>query len=104
MSWLYLILAGVFEIGGIVGLKLSDAFTKKKPLIFAGLCMMSSFLLLSLSLREIPISIAYGIWTGIGAAGSVFVGMFFFREPKKLLKLLLVFGVIFSIVGLKFLS
>ncbi len=99
-----MILAGFFEIGGVVGMKLSDAFTKRKPLVFAAMCMCISFLLLSLSLREIPISIAYGIWTGIGAAGSVLVGMFFFHEPKKLLKILLVSGVILSIVGLKFLS
>lgn len=64
-----------------------------------------SFFFLSLSLKEIPISIGYGLWTGIGgAAGSVLLGMFIFNEPKSIKKLLLVGGIIISIVGLKLVS
>ncbi len=85
-------------------MKLSAGFTKWRPLLGAGLFMTSSFVLLSLSLKEIPISVAYGIWTGIGAAGSVLLGMFIFREPKTFIKLLLVFGAVASIIGLKFVS
>jgi len=56
------------------------------------------------SLREISISIGYGIWTGIGAAGSVLLGIYVFKEPKDIRKLALVGGIIISIVGLKFTS
>ncbi|MCM3002014.1 DMT family transporter [Paenibacillus cellulositrophicus] len=104
MYWLSLILAGLFEVGGIINLKLTEGFTKLKPTIFFILCLCLSFFFLSVSLIEIPISIGYGIWTGIGASGSVLLGMFLFKEPKNAKKLILVAGIIFCIVGLKLIS
>lgn len=104
MGWLFIVMAGVFEVGGIINLKLSEGFTKLKPTIFLIMCMGLSFFFLSVSLKEIPISIGYGLWTGIGAAGSVLLGMFIFNEPKSIKKLVLVGGIIISIVGLKLVS
>jgi quaternary ammonium compound-resistance protein SugE len=104
MSWLFLIIAGILEIGGVIFLKLSEAFTKPKPTLGAAAFMGLSFFFLSLSLKEIPISIGYGIWTGIGASGSVLLGMFLFNEPKNLKKIAFIAGIILSIVGLKFVS
>ncbi|MFM1653772.1 DMT family transporter [Brevibacillus sp. B_LB10_24] len=104
MYWLSLILAGLFEVGGIINLKLTEGFTKLKPTIFFILCLCLSFFFLSVSLIEIPISIGYGIWTGVGASGSVLLGMFLFKEPKNAKKLILVGGIIFSIVSLKLIS
>ena len=104
MSWLFIVMAGLFEVGGIINLKLSEGFTKLKPTIFLIMCMGLSFFFLSVSLKEIPISIGYGLWTGIGAAGSVLLGMFIFNEPKSIKKLVLVGGIIISIVGLKLVS
>jgi quaternary ammonium compound-resistance protein SugE len=104
MEWLYLLIAGLFEVVGVIYLKLSEGFTKRKPLVIAGIAMTGSFLFLTMSLQTIPISIAYGIWTGIGATGSVLIGMFVFRESKNPLKLLLVFGAVAAIVGLKLVS
>ncbi|KGR86571.1 MULTISPECIES: multidrug efflux SMR transporter [Lysinibacillus] len=104
MGWLFIVMAGLFEVGGIISLKLTEGFTKLKPTILLIVCMGLSFFFLSLSLKEIPISIGYGLWTGIGAAGSVLLGMFIFNEPKSIKKLLLVGGIIISIVGLKLVS
>lgn len=104
MYWLSLILAGLFEVGDIINLKLTEGFTKLKPTIFFILFLCLSFFFLSVSLIEIPISIGYGIWTGVGASGSVLLGMFLFKEPKNAKKLVLVAGIIFSIVSLKLIS
>ncbi|MBN8236373.1 multidrug efflux SMR transporter [Halobacillus kuroshimensis] len=104
MSWLYLMFAGLLEVGGVISLKMAEGFTKMKPSLAFVIFMGSSFVLLSLSLKEIPISIGYGIWTGIGAAGSVLLGMFIFKERKDLKKLIFVGGIIGCIVGLKLLS
>lgn len=104
MGWFFIVIAGLFEVGGIINLKLSEGFTKLKPTIFLIMYMGLSFFFLSVSLKEIPISIGYGLWTGIGAAGSVLLGMFIFNEPKSIKKLALVGGIIVSIVGLKLVS
>ncbi|UII54580.1 multidrug efflux SMR transporter [Cytobacillus spongiae] len=104
MSWILLVLAGLMEIGGVIFLKLSEGFSKIKPTIIFILFMGFSFILLSISLKEIPISVGYGIWTGIGAAGSVLLGMVIFKEPKDARKLALVGGIIVCIVGLKLVS
>ena len=101
MSWIFLILAGCFEVGGVIFLKLSEGFTKLKYTLAVVLFMGLSFILLSFSLKEIPISIGYGIWTGIGASGSVLLGMYLFKEPKNMKKLAFVAGIVLSIVGLK---
>ncbi|NMH68414.1 multidrug efflux SMR transporter [Bacillus sp. RO3] len=104
MSWLFLVTAGLLEVGGVIFLKLSEGFSKIKPTILFILFMGTSFILLSLSLRDIPISVGYGIWTGIGAAGSVLLGMVLFKERKDGRKLALVGGIIICIVGLKLVS
>lgn len=104
MSWIFIVLAGLMEVGGVICLKYSEGFSKIKPTIGLIVFMLLSFFLLSLSLREIPVSIGYGIWTGIGAAGSVLLGMFVFKESKNIKRLALVGGIIISIVGLKLVS
>lgn len=104
MSWIFLVLAGLFEVGGVIFLKFSEGFTKWKYTAIMAVFMASSFILLSFSLKEIPISVGYGIWTGVGASGSVLLGMYLFKEPKNMKKLAFVGGIILSIVGLKFVS
>ncbi|TAH79412.1 multidrug efflux SMR transporter [Bacillus subtilis] len=104
MSWVFIVIAGLLEIGVVISLKYAEGFSRLKPtLVFIGFMLLSLFLL-SLSLKKIPISIAYGIWTGIGAAGSVLTGMFLFKETKDMKRLCLVAGIIISIVGLKLVS
>ncbi|MBM7702406.1 DMT family transporter [Metabacillus iocasae] len=101
MAWITLILAGFCEVGLVIFLKLSDGFKRLWPslgfILFGGL----SFYLLSLSLVDLPIGTAYAIWTGIGSAGSVVVGMLFFKEPKDIKRILLILCIITGVVGLK---
>jgi quaternary ammonium compound-resistance protein SugE len=103
LPWLYLLIAGLSEVGWTYYLKKSEGLTQLFPslgfLILLGLSMG----LLSLSIRDIPIGVAYPVWTGIGAAGAVFVGSLFFAEPFGLLKGLFLVMIITGILGLKFL-
>ncbi len=81
MSWLYLVLAGFFEVAFAIALKLSDGFTKTKYIVLFILFSACSFYLLSKSLTKIPIGTAYLVWTGIGGVGAVIIGILFFNEP-----------------------
>ncbi|SHF29935.1 quaternary ammonium compound-resistance protein SugE [Seinonella peptonophila] len=101
MAWLYLVIAGIFEVVWAVGLKYTHGFTKLFPSIITIAAMGISFFLLSTSLKQLPIGTAYAIWTGIGALGTVIVGMLFLNEPKNLLRILFLFMIVIGIVGLK---
>ena len=97
MSWLYLLLAGLFEIGWPVGLKISqNPETRWVGIALAVFFMILSGMLLWLAQREIPIGTAYAVWTGIGAAGTFLVGIFFFGAPASLMRY---FGVALIIAG-----
>ena len=97
MSWLYLLLAGLFEIGWQVGLKISqNPETRWVGIALAVFFMILSGILLWLAQREIPIGTAYAVWTGIGAAGTFLVGIFFFGDPASLMRY---FGVALIIAG-----
>ena len=99
--WAYLILAGISEIGFASTLKLTENFTKVIPtaifLVFASL----SFYFLTKAAQTLPIGTAYAVWTGIGAAGTIAVGIFFYNEPAGALRLFFLFTLVASIVGLK---
>lgn len=101
MAWIALMFAGLAEVGGVISLKLSEGFTKLKPSIFTILFGGLSFFMLSLSLKALPVGTAYAIWTGIGSAGSVLIGMYWFKEPRNRMQLLLITCVIISVVGLR---
>ena len=104
MAWIYLVVAGLFEIGFTTFLKLSDGFTKLWPslgfLVFAAI----SFLLLTVALRVIPLGTAYAVWTGIGALGTAVVGILFFEDPVSVLRIIFLMLLIGSIMGLKLVS
>lgn len=103
-AWIYLILAGIFEVVFASTLKLTENFTKLYPtlafLVFASL----SFYLLTKAVETIPIGTAYVIWTGIGAVGTVLIGIFFYSEPASFLRLLFISTLVISIIGLKVVS
>ncbi|MED3930911.1 multidrug efflux SMR transporter [Priestia megaterium] len=101
MAWIALIAAGFCEVGFVIFLKLSDGFKRMFPSIGFILFGAGSFYLLSLALKEIPIGTAYGIWTGVGAAGSVLLGMFFFHEAKDMRRILFIFCIVAGVIGLK---
>lgn len=102
MSWAYLVLAGLFEIGFASTLKLTEGFTKLWPTAVFTVCILMSFVFLDKALREIPIGTAYAVWTGIGAAGTAIVGILVYKEPATALRLLFIATLIGSIIGLKF--
>lgn len=107
MHWILLIIAGLFEVGfatclGKAKMASGDAYYYW----FSGflLCLVISMYLLVQATKVLPIGTAYAVWTGIGAVGSVLVGILFFKEPADFWRLFFVFTLIASIVGLKYVS
>ncbi|MDR3623646.1 MAG: multidrug efflux SMR transporter [Chlamydiales bacterium] len=104
MGWIYLLLAGLCEIGFTTFLNLSNNFTRLLPtLAFLALAALS-FAFLSFSLKSIPLGTAYAIWTGIGAFGTAIIGVAFFNESADFWRILFLALLIGSIVGLKVVS
>lgn len=102
MAWLVLILAGLFEIGWPVGLKMAqESETRVSGIILAIICIGISGFLLWLAQRDIPIGTAYAVWTGIGAAGTFLVGVLFYGDPTSLTRYL---GIILIIAGVAMLK
>ena len=101
MHWIFLFLAGIFEIVWAVALSYSIGFTRLIPSIIVIAAGAVSFIFLSLSLKQIPLGIAYTIWTGIGAAGTVIYGMIFFNEARDVWKIFFVLMIISGIAGLR---
>jgi quaternary ammonium compound-resistance protein SugE len=101
MSWLFLFLAGLFEIIWAVGLKYSNGFTRLWPSVGTVAALIISLTLLSLSLRTLPLGTAYAIWTGIGALGTVTLGIYLFGEPASIWRLTCVGLIVAGIIGLK---
>lgn len=104
MAWIFLLVAGLCEMVFVVMMKLSEGFKKLKFSLLTVLFMIASFFLLSLSLKTIPIGTGYAIWTGIGAVGSVVMGMILFKEKKSVLKLLFIAMIVAGVIGLKLTS
>lgn len=101
MPWLYLVIAGLFEVVWAFGLKYSNGFTKIVPSAVTVGGMIVSFFFLSLALKTLPIGTAYAIWTGIGALGTVIVGMILFGEPRDWTRMMFLLLIVSGIVGLK---
>lgn len=101
MEWIYLLIAGVFEVAWAMGLKYSEGFSKILPSILTILGMVASFYFLSLSLKSLPIGTAYAIWTGIDTTGTVLLGIILFREPVSIMRVVCIVFIICGIAGLK---
>ena len=104
VAWLYLILAGLMETGWAVGLKYTDGWTKFWPSVGTIALMAVSFFCLSKSLEDLPIGTAYAVWTGIGAIGTVVIGMMVFGESRDTARVLCLLLIVAGIVGLKVFS
>lgn len=104
MGWIYLVIAGFLEIGFTTFLKLSDNFTRLWPSVAFFVLSMCSFYALSQSLKTIPLGTAYAVWTGIGAFGTALIGILYFGESAELWRVLFLFTLIGSIIGLKVVS
>lgn len=101
LPWLFLLFAGLTEIGWAIGLKYTQGFTRLWPSVFTVMAMILSFYLLSQALKSLPIGTAYAIWTGIGAVGTAILGMVLFGEPKTTMRLVCIALIVAGIVGLK---
>ena len=106
MAWVYLVIAGIFEWGWPVGLKLglSETGLRWGWIAFAGVCMVVSGALLLIAQKTIPMGTAYAVWTGIGAVGTFVLGLFLFSESATLARFFFVGLIVIGIVGLKFAS
>lgn len=104
MEWVYLVVAGLFEVGWAIGLKYSEGFSRPVPSIATIIGMIISFGLLSLALRTLPVGTAYAIWTGIGAVGTAVLGMLLFREPADAARLVCIGLIVAGVVGLRLVS
>jgi len=104
MSWFLLILAGLLEIVWVISLKYSDNFTKLIPSVVMVVSIVSSFLLLNVAIRNLPLGISYAVWTGMGAAGVALAGIVLFDEPTNFWHLFFLSLIVIGIVGLNFVS
>ena len=102
--WLFLVAAGLFEIGFTTCMKLSEGFTDITYTIGFILCAALSFYMLSKSLSVIPLGTAYAVWTGIGAFGTAVIGMMYFKDPISTARIILLMVLIGSILGLKIIA
>ena len=104
MAWVVLFVAGLLEIGWAIGLKYTDGFTRLWPSIGTVGAMAISFLLLSHSLKTIPVVTGYAVWTAIGAVGTVVVGMAFLGEPREIGRIVCILMIVIGVIGLKIVS
>lgn len=101
MSWTLLFIAGLFEVAWAIGLKYTDGFSRFWPSALTVTAMVASVVLLGLAMRELPVGTAYAVWTGIGAVGTVILGIVLFGDSASLLRLVCVGLIIAGILGLK---
>jgi quaternary ammonium compound-resistance protein SugE len=100
-AWLALLAAGLLEVAWALGLKYSDGFTRFWPSALTLMAIALSFGLMALALRSLPFGTAYAVWTGIGAAGSIIVGMLMFSEPTDPVRIFCLTLIVAGMVGLK---
>jgi quaternary ammonium compound-resistance protein SugE len=101
MAWLILIVAGVFEVVWAIGLKYTEGFTRLWPTVVTILAMLLSVGLLGLAMKSLPVGTAYGVWVGVGAVGTVILGIILLGESASPARLVSVALIIAGIVGLK---
>lgn len=101
MAWWLLLAAGLCEIGWAIGLKYTDGFSRLWPSAATAAAMAVSVVLLAVAMRTLPVGTAYAVWTGIGAVGTVLLGMVLFAEPATVARLACIGLIVTGIVGLK---
>ncbi|HEY9572041.1 MAG TPA: quaternary ammonium compound efflux SMR transporter SugE [Pusillimonas sp.] len=101
MSWLILIIAGLLETGWAIGLKYTEGFTRLWPSVATLLAMLISVVMLGVAMRQLPVGSAYAIWVGVGAVGTVILGIILFGDSASLPRLISVGLIVLGIIGLK---
>lgn len=101
MAWVVLVLAGLFEVGWAIGLKYSEGFTRFWPTVWTALAMVVSLGLLGIAMKSLPVGTAYAVWVGVGAVGTVILGIVLFGEPAHAARLVSVALIVAGLIGLK---
>ncbi len=101
MAWVILVLAGLFEVGWAIGLKYTAGFTRLWPTLGTAAAMVISLWLLGIAMKSLPVGTAYSVWVGVGAVGTVILGIVLLGEPANPARLISVALIIAGIVGLK---
>lgn len=104
MAWIYLLIAGVFEIQWAVTMKYTEGFSKLMPSVICLLGMAASVYFLALAQKTLPLGTSYAVWTGIGAVGTAIMGIILFNEPRDLARVACIGLIVLGILGLKVLS
>lgn len=104
LSWVFLIVAGFFEVCWAIGLKYTDGFSKLIPTVFTLITLVASMFLLAKASSVLPIGTAYSVWVGIGALGASILGIILFHEPLNIARLFFMILLVVSIIGLKITS
>jgi quaternary ammonium compound-resistance protein SugE len=101
MNWTILVVAGLFEVGWAIGLKYTQGFSRFWPTVWTVLSMIVSLGLLGLAMKALPVGTAYSVWVGVGAIGTIILGIVLFGEPASAGRLISVALILAGIVGLK---
>jgi quaternary ammonium compound-resistance protein SugE len=101
LAWIYLLIAGLFEVVWAIGLKYTDGWSRLWPSVGTLIAMAASVIFLSLAMKVLPVGTSYAVWTGIGAIGTVILGIVLFAEPATAVRLGCVALILTGIVGLK---
>jgi quaternary ammonium compound-resistance protein SugE len=101
MAWIYLTIAGLFEVGWAIGLKYTAGWTRLWPSVWTVTAMVASIVLLGKALHAIPVGTGYAVWTGIGAAGTAALGIILFGESAAPARLACIAVIVAGIIGLK---
>ena len=107
MNWILLVIAGLFEVGFTFSLGQAKISTGKSSMLWYlcfAICIVISMVLLMKAIQTLPLGTAYAVWTGIGAVGTVLVGILFFHDPASFWRVFFIFTLIASIIGLKIVS
>ncbi len=101
MAWVILVIAGLFEVGWAIGLKYTDGFTRLWPTVWTAMAMIISLWLLGIAMKSLPVGTAYAVWVGVGAVGTVVLGIVLLGESANVARLISVVLIVAGIVGLK---
>lgn len=101
VEWVYLLIAGVLEIGWAVGLKHTEGFSRLWPSVFTVIGMIASVFFLALAVQKLPLGTSYAMWTGIGAVGTALLGIVLFNESAATPRLIFIAIILLGIIGLK---
>ena len=101
MAWVTLFIAGLCEVGWAIGLKYTEGFTRLWPTLGTVAAMVVSLWLLGVAMKSLPVGTAYAVWVGVGAVGTVILGIVLFGEPANPARLISVMLIVAGIIGLK---